>query len=72
MVTSDAQDRIIKQLEDRYHSMTCSPQPDGSLEIKAKRWGIGNVVWQRTVVVTQEGQIAKDEEIDIDDYSDFA
>lgn len=71
MCSTDAQDRIIKQLEDRYHGMKCSPQPDGSLEIKARRFGVGHTVWMRTVVVDANGVILSDEEIDIDNYEDF-
>lgn len=69
--TTDAQDRIVKQMEDRYHSMKCEPQPDGSLKISAERWGIGSTLWLRTVIVTQQGVITKDSEIDIDNYEDF-
>lgn len=71
MTTTDAQDRIVKQLEDRYHKMTCTPLPDGSLEIKAERWGIGSTLWLRTVVVSQTGSITSDQEFDIDNYEDF-
>lgn len=70
-VTTDAQDRIVKQLEDRYHKMSCEPQEDGSLKITAERWGIGSVVWRRTVMVDPNGVITSDEEIDIDCYEDF-
>lgn len=72
MTTTDAQDRILKQLEDRYHKMKCEPRSDGSLKITAERWGIGSTVWKRTVVVDPVGNITHDEEIAIDSYEDFA
>lgn len=70
-MTTDAQDRIIKQLEDRYHKMACEQLEDGSLKITAERFGIGAAVWKRTVVVDSNGVILSDQEFDIDSYEDF-
>jgi hypothetical protein len=71
MPSTDAQDRIVKQLGDRYHRMQCLPQEDGSLKILADRAGVGSVLWRRTVLVDVNGVVLSDEEIDIDSYEDF-
>lgn len=61
MPSTDAQDRIIKQLEDRYERMECCPQPDGSLKITAYRMTVGATEWVRVVTVAPNGHITHDE-----------
>lgn len=71
-MTSDAQDRIVKQLEDRYPMMDCTPLDDGSLKIHCRRTGIGSVLWERNLVVGADGKIIRDsEEQDTDSFEDF-
>jgi hypothetical protein len=59
-MTSDGQDRIVKQLEDRYTAMECTQHPDGSLTITAKRTALGGVSMRRIVVVGQAGDVIQD------------
>ena len=70
-MTTQAEDHIVKQLEDRYHTLACSQQSDGSLHITADRIGTGKVAWRRVVKVTAGGRIVHDTgEFEYDDYHD--
>lgn len=72
-MTTDPQDRIVKQLGDRYVMTRCDQLPDGSLKITASRLGSGRIAYRRTVLVAPGGTILTDTgEQEHDDYSDFA
>lgn len=72
-MTSDAQDRIVKQVGDRYMMTRCDQEADGSLKITATRTGVGHVAYRRVVVVDVGGKIVTDTgEQEHDNYSDFA
>jgi hypothetical protein len=71
-VSSDAQDRVVKQLEDRYDRMACEPQDDGSLKVTARHFGVGLTVWERVLRIARDGTILSDtDDYDIDNYEEF-
>lgn len=59
-MSTDDQDRIVKQLENRYDRMHCEPQPDEGLKITAHVTTVGAVTWERIVVVSTDGEIVSD------------
>lgn len=71
-MTSDAQDRVVKQLGDRYDRLKCEPRVDSSLRVVARQFGVGAVLWERVLIVAENGSILRDTgEYDIDSYEDF-